>query len=558
MARKSRRINQVNQVPQVITPEPSETMPKYNVAIYLRVSNEESARTVGTIEFQKQIALEYMKNRTDMVLYDIYIDNGRTGTNFDREGFQQMMYDVYNGKVNCIIVKDLSRFGREYIGMGEYVDKIFPLLGIRFIAINDCVDNMVAPCDVTVPIKNVINALYAKDTSRKIASAFRTKQLNGEYTGGMGPYGYTVSEGDRDKLVVDPEAANVVKMIFKWKLEGLGVVTICRMLVSMGIVPPAKYKYDRGVFKNKKFANMKFWSESMIVRILANEVYTGNMVQGRTKRSLYNNIPLRRVDKEDWIIVENTHEAIVSKEDFNAVQEMMAQYNRKPRVRKTNKKENILKGLVVCGDCGYRMVRGDYKDREKGTPNYYFVCRQHSVYPESCQTTSIKEDVLKSIVHQSIKMQIMTLSKIEGSMLVASTAPETKHAMYSLTKQISETLSNIAYIKESRVRIATDFARQMIDEEEYNILRDQLAIELQNAAEKLEVLEHKRDKFNKLFSADRWISELKQYSSTKKLSAAMVNEFIKSIKVYPDKRIEIEGKHQDTIAEYLEILNGGE
>ena len=558
MARKSRRINQVNQVPQVITPEPSETMPKYNVAIYLRVSNEESARTVGTIEFQKQIALEYMKNRTDMVLYDIYIDNGRTGTNFDREGFQQMMYDVYNGKVNCIIVKDLSRFGREYIGMGEYVDKIFPLLGIRFIAINDCVDNMVAPCDVTVPIKNVINALYAKDTSRKIASAFRTKQLNGEYTGGMGPYGYTVSEEDRDKLVVDPEAANVVKMIFKWKLEGLGVVTICRMLVSMGIVPPAKYKYDRGVFKNKKFANMKFWSESMIVRILANEVYTGNMVQGRTKRSLYNNIPLRRVDKEDWIIVENTHEAIVSKEDFNAVQEMMAQYNRKPRVRKTNKKENILKGLVVCGDCGYRMVRGDYKDREKGTPNYYFVCRQHSVYPESCQTTSIKEDVLKSIVHQSIKMQIMTLSKIEESMLVASTAPETKHAMYSLTKQISETLSNIAYIKESRVRIATDFARQMIDEEEYNILRDQLAIELQNAAEKLEVLEHKRDKFNKLFSADRWISELKQYSSTKKLSAAMVNEFIKSIKVYPDKRIEIEWKHQDTIAEYLEILNGGE
>ena len=558
MARKSRRINQIKQVSQVVTPELSETMSQYNVAIYLRISNEENARTVGTIEFQKQIALEYMKNRTDMVLYDIYIDNGRTGTNFNREGFQQMMYDVYNGKVNCIIVKDLSRFGREYIEMGEYVDKIFPLLGIRFIAINDYVDNMVVPCDVTVPIKNVINALYAKDTSRKIASAFRTKQLNGEYTGGMGPYGYTVSEEDRDKLVVDPEAANVVKMIFKWKLEGLGVVAICRLLVSMGIAPPAKYKYDRGIFKNKKFANMKFWSESMIVRILANEVYTGNMVQGRTKRSLYNSIPLRRVDKKDWIIVENTHEAIVSKEDFNAVQEMMAQYNRKPKARKTNKKENILKGLVVCGDCGYRMVRGDYKDREKGIPNYYFICRQHSVYPESCQTTSIKEDVLKSIVHQSIKMQIKTLSKIEESMLAASTAPETKHAMYSMTKQISETLSNIAYIKENRVRIATDFARQMIDEEEYNILRDQFAVELQNAAERLEMLENKRDKFNKLFSADRWISELKQYSSSKKLSAAMVNEFLKSIKVYPDKRIEIEWKHQDTIAEYLEILNGGE
>lgn len=259
MARKSKRLNHVN-------PEPSVTMPVYNVAIYIRISNEENVKNVGTLEFQKQIALEYIKNKSDMVLYEIYCDDGKTGTNFEREGFQQMMYDIYNGKVNCIVVKDLSRFGREYIEMGEYVEKIFPLLGVRFIAINDNVDNMVSPYDVSVPIKNVINALYAKDVSRKISSAFRTRQLNGDYIGGFGPYGYVISEDDRHKLVVDPEAARVVRMIYKWKLEGYGVVSICRMLVANGIAPPGKYKYDKGIFKSEKYANMKYWREATVMK----------------------------------------------------------------------------------------------------------------------------------------------------------------------------------------------------------------------------------------------------------------------------------------------------
>jgi len=548
MARKSKRLNQISQKPSV-------TMPVYNVAIYIRISNEENVRNVGTLEFQKQIALEYMKDRSDMVLQEIYCDDGKSGTNFDREGFQQMMYDIYNGKINCIIVKDLSRFGREYIEMGEYVEKIFPLLGIRFIAINDGVDNMVTPCDVTVPIKNVINALYAKDISRKISSAFRAKQLNGEYIGGFGPYGYTVSEDDKNKLIVDPEAAQVVQMIFKWKLEGYGVVAICRMLVNMGIAPPARYKYEKGVFKSERYADMKYWSETTVVKILTNEMYIGNMVQGRSKRSLYKNLQFKLVDKEDWIIVENTHEAIISKEDFYKVQEMFAEYNRTPKVRGTHKNDNILKGLVLCGECGHKM--GRTVSKSDGKSNNYFVCRQHSLYPESCDSKSIREDDLKSIVFQSIKLQIKTLSKIEDTMIASANAPKTKKAMYSLTKQISEILSNVAYIKENRIRISKDYAKQLLNEEEYELLIGQFDAELAKAAEKLEILEKQRCKLNKLFLADRWISELRQYSSSKKLSQAMVNEFIKCIKIYADMRIEIEWKYKDTVAEYLDVLNGG-
>lgn len=547
MARKSKRLNHVN-------PEPSVSMHVYNVAIYIRISNEENIRNVGTLEFQKQIALEYIKGKGDMALYEIYCDDGKSGTNFEREGFQQMMYDIYNGKVNCIVVKDLSRFGREYIEMGEYVEKIFPLLGVRFIAINDNVDNKVSPYDISVPIKNVINALYAKDISRKISSAFRIRQLNGDYIGGFGPYGYVKSADDNHKLVIDPEAAQVVKMIYKWKLGGYGVVAICRLLVEKGIAPPAKYKYDKGIFKKEKYANMKYWHETTVLNILTSEMYIGNMVQGRTKRSLYNNMPSKNMDKDHWIIVENTHEAIISKDDFYKVQEMLAEYNRKPAIRKVHKKENIFKGKVVCGECGHKMTRSGSSDSKYKN---HFYCRHHAIYKDSCEMKSIREDILTNIVHQSIKMQILSLSKIDQSMQRSASSPETKQAMYSLTKQISETLSNIAYIKENRVRIAKDYSMQILNEEEYAILRNQFELELAQVAEKLELLEKQRCKFNKLFTAERWKSELRQYSSSKKLSASMLNEFVKCVKVYADSRIEIEWKHKDTIAEYLELANGG-
>lgn len=182
-----------------------------------------------------------------MILYDSYIDDGETGTNFQREGFQKMMFDIYNGKINCIIVKDLSRFGREYIEAGDYIEKVFPLLGVRFIAINDGFDNMVSPLDISVPIKNVINALYAKDISKKIASAMRIKQIKGDFVGGVAPYGYVRSEEDKNKLIIDPEAAEVVKQIFDMRLKGFGTITICRKLFEMNIAPPSKYKYEKNI-----------------------------------------------------------------------------------------------------------------------------------------------------------------------------------------------------------------------------------------------------------------------------------------------------------------------
>jgi len=299
----------------------------YNVAVYVRLSIEDKYYKNGTdsLSTQEEMALEYLKDKADMKLYKVYSDNGETGSNFERQGFQNMMYDVYNGKVNCIIVKDLSRFGREYIEMGDYLEKIFPLIGVRFIAINDHYDNNVTSFDISVPIKNIINTLYAKDLSKKSAAALRIKQQNGEFIGTYAAYGYMKSKEDKHKIVIDEETAPVVKMIFEWKAQGLGYASIGRKLYDMGIMPPCRYRYDKGILKDKRYSDIVFWSQRTLKTILENEVYIGNMVQGRRKSRFFDGMNEIRVDKQNWSVVKHTHEPIISQELFDKVQKQLAQ-----------------------------------------------------------------------------------------------------------------------------------------------------------------------------------------------------------------------------------------
>ena len=555
MARKSKRLPDLGMTKTEMTTT-------YNVGIYLRISVEErGSSTSSSIEYQKQLCLDYIKNKQDMLLYDSYIDDGETGTNFQREGFQKMMFDIYNGKINCIIVKDLSRFGREYIEAGDYIEKVFPLLGVRFIAINDGFDNMVSPLDISVPIKNVINALYAKDISKKIASAMRMKQIKGDFVGGVAPYGYVRSEEDKNKLVIDPEAAEVVKQIFDMRLKGFGTITICRKLFEMNIAPPSKYKYEKNILYNEKYESMKYWSESCIAKILSSEVYIGNMVQGKKKSNFFDGMPLQAVDKKDWIVVENTHEAIISKEVFDAVQAMKGirnNYGKKRALyRKLRDNTNVLGGKVVCGECN-KKLRRVVRSQKKNKKLYSFVCPIKYKIPTECSFEGIEEELLKDIIFKSIKMQISSMVKIEETLKTAMDSPEVKKEAYALTNKISETLSNIAYIKEGRVRATTDFSRKLLNEEEYEAIRKQFDIELQGEIERLSLYEKDRNKFSKMLSVDKWVADLKKYANIKKLTPEMVDAFIDCIKLYDDKRIEIVWKCDERYEEYLRILNGGE
>ncbi len=550
MARKSKRQAALTEIPQQL-------LGVYNVGIYLRLSIEEKRdrKDSESIEYQKQICLNHIKDSREMILYDIYIDDGETGTNFERDNFQRMMYDIYNGKINCIIVKDLSRFGREYIEMGDYVEKVFPLLGVRFIAVNDKVDNKAKPLDISVPIKNVINSMYAKDLSKKSASALRLKQLNGEYIGNS-PFGYVKSKEDKHVLVVDPEAAEIVKLMFKMKLQHMGNLSIARKLFEMGIPTPSKYKYDKGLVRNERYANSTYWNACTVSRILSSEMYIGNMVQGKSKSHFFEGMPTEWVDRENWIIKENTHQAIISKEVFYAVQEILQterdKYFRTHKNSKNNEKTNIFKGLVVCGECGHKA------NRLKKGKRFYQGCGQHLKYPNVCSMTSINEKVLKNIVMQSVKMQMATVVNLEKAIHNALNGTELKKESLMLKNQTDQALANIVYIKSSRVRLTTDFAKGLLDEIEYNLAREQFENELQNENNKLELYNRARERFNKLLSAKRWIAELKKHTTAKRLNSEIVNAFIKQIKIYPDKRIEIVWKYSECFSEYLSLLNGGD
>lgn len=559
MARKSKRI---------ISAEKTAPLEEnvYNVGIYVRLSVEEKYYKNGTDSLlnQEEMALEYIKNKPDMRLYKVYSDNGKTGSNFERQGFQDMMYDVYNGKVNCIIVKDLSRFGREYIEMGDYLEKIFPMIGVRFIAINDHYDNNVTSFDISVPIKNIINTLYAKDLSKKSAAALRIKQQNGEFIGSYAAYGYIKSKEDKHKIIIDEETAPVVKMIFEWKAQGFSYASIGRKLYDMGIMPPCRYRYDKGILKDKRYAEVVFWKQATIKTMLQNEVYVGNLVQGRRKSRFFDGMDEIRLDKKDWIVVKNTHEPIVSQELFDTVQKELAKTREKyfenlGKYDKISNKENIFKQKVVCGDCGTSLTR--YKSANtngKEKVYYSYVCPHHALYPEQCDFCSISEKDLKKIVMSSIKIQMSSLADMEMIFLNIAGSKKVKKKQANLTRVMSDSLANISYIRTSRIRIASDLAKGLICDEEYDLAKSEFDEQLRCETQKLDTVRKKRDKFDKIISAPKWISELRKYQDTKILTQEMVEAFVEKIIIYPDKRIEIIWTYNDKQAELMSLIGGGE
>lgn len=557
MARKSKRL-----ALEVKPPVPKDI---YNVAIYIRLSIEDRLYKNGSdsLRNQEELIKDYLKNRSDMKIYDVYCDNGETGTDFDRENFQRMMYDIYNGKVNCIIVKDLSRFGREYIEAGDYLDRIFPLIGVRFIAINDHYDNKVNPFDITVPIKNIINTLYARDLSRKSAAALRIKQANGEFIGTYAAYGYLKSPEDKHKIIIDKETAPVVKMIFEWKADGLSYAAICRKLYDMKIMPPMRYRYDKGIVSGEQWKHKTTWRNYTLKSILSNEVYIGNMVQGRRKSHFYDGKNETRTDKSEWVVVPNTHEPIISKELFDKVQSIMQEryeaYHRNlGKYNKISNSNNLFKNKVVCGDCGTKLIRYKNVRQSSKKARYTYICPHHSRFPEQCEFLSVAEDVLKDIVMKSVNLQISNLTNIEAALEKASKSQVIRRKRIIVTREISDILSSISYIKTSRIRAATDYSRNLLDEEAYKSVMADFDADLKAETDKLEAVNKEKDRLEKLLSSVKWIAELKKYKGSKKLTQEIVNAFVKTIKVYPDKRIEIEWLYAEKYRELLELDKDGE
>ena len=369
MARKSRVAGNVN-----------DTIPAkkgiYRTGIYARLSSEDKEE--DTLENQIYLLKSHVEGQTDMVLADTYVDNGFSGTNFQRPQFIRMMEDVKSGKINCIVVKDLSRLGRDYIETGNYIENVFPFLNVRFVSVTDGFDtvNGDGAEAMVVSFKNLVNDVYAKDISRKIISAFRTKQRNGEYIGLVAPYGYLKSKENKNKFVIDEQTAPVVKMIFKWYADGRGLDYITRTLNEMDIDCPRKYRHRIGITISDRYKDSR-WGRSAVKTILTNRAYIGDMVQGKVKQELCNNVCRQYVDKEEWIIVENTHEAVIERELFFNVQKLIEEKSREQAEKREksgirgHKEENYLKGYLRCGCCGKSFNLSQTMRAGKITRQYY-------------------------------------------------------------------------------------------------------------------------------------------------------------------------------------------
>lgn len=337
----------------------------FRTALYVRLSIMDTRDRKDSESLQTQIdyLCGYIAKHPDLELYDCYRDNGETGTNFERPGFQRMMEDVKAGRVDCIIVKDLSRFGRDFLETGNFLEKVLPFMGVRFISVNDNYDSIRADSGeaMTIALKNLMNDIYAKDISQKVYSALDTKKRSGEFIGNFAAYGYVKSPEDRHKLAVDPDAAKVVRRIFRMKKDGMSNAAIARTLTAEQIPNPNYHRYLQGIIFAKRFSENAPWQTQTVKHILENPVYLGHMAQGKKITKLHAGQKQKTMPSSEWIIVPNTHEAIIEQELFDAVQAILKAKHEEYHSRLGKYAhfdiENIFEGLVACACCQHNMTR---------------------------------------------------------------------------------------------------------------------------------------------------------------------------------------------------------
>ena len=384
---------------------------EYIAALYLRLSKDDDGiNESSSISTQRKMLLSFAKENGYKV-YDVYIDDGYSGTNFDRPDFKRMIQDILDKKVNMVITKDLSRLGREYITTGQYTEIFFPENRVRYIAINDGYDSINLYNDVA-PFKNVVNEMYARDTSKKIKSAFVTKMEEGSYIGSFAPYGYRKDPEDKNHLIIDENTAPIIKEIFAMAEMGTKPIDIARYLNNSGIMTPAQYRcHTRPHLNIDNYSKRKEWTSESISKILRNIIYLGHTAQGKTEKASYKSKVIISKPKSEWKIVENKHEPIITQEQFDNVRKRVEGRINK---RKSNFK-NIFSGIAKCADCGKNMSTTG--TRKKGAVAN-LVCGGYKLYgSKECTNHFIDYETLYNIVLEELKKHICLTEEEKRSIL---------------------------------------------------------------------------------------------------------------------------------------------
>lgn len=535
----------------------------FKVAIYLRLSKEDDDLSCSSgaksesnsISNQRKLIYDFMKSHPELELYDEYKDDGKSGSNFDRAEFQRMMKDIEAGKVNCVVVKDQSRFGRDYIDVGKYKEKIFPKLGVRFITINEGYDSLSATSsdDLAFTINSFVYDFYIRDISTKIRTNLTAKKQNGEYAGAFVAYGYVKDSNDKSKLVVDQFAADVVRDIFRWKIEGLSPQNIAVRLNELGIPSPAEYKKLSGSNYKTSFqtSSKAVWSHVSVRRILKNEIYLGVMIQGKRTTPNYKTKTVVTKAESEWLRVEGTHEAIISVRDFELVQELLRDDT---HCRAGDVTVPVYAGRIYCGDCGAAAVRKTVS--YAGRRYVYYVCNANKHDKTVCSRHSIREDILGQVIYQTVRHQIDLLLDVDKALRQFENLSWEKHKLKQLDASIEIQEEVVRKNNTLRLGIYEDLRAGLLDRSEYESLKKELAERIDEATAAIEKLnKEKREILDGVSKQQSWIEQFRQYENVTELTRPMVIHLIERINIFEDSNIEIVFRHRNQIEEILRFIS---
>lgn len=554
VARKSRKnLQQPEQAAaSVLLPELEEA--KIPAAIYGRLSVEDDEKE-ESMETQIALVQDYINRSRELSYVDTYFDNGFTGTNFKRPAFTRLMNDVRQKKIKCIVVKDLSRFGRNYLEAGYYIETVFPFLGIRLIAVTDNFDSTRTEDmeSLALPIRNMVNAMYAKDISKKIWTSLQRKKKAGYAVGNDAPYGY-IRNPVTKRNEIDPEAAFYVQLIFQWELMGVPIFEIARRMTLLQV--PTPREWHRKMVEGKEVLTCKKWGVTTIRHILENQTYVGDTINNKSTQKLFAGQDRHDLPKEQWYVAKNTHPAIIARDDFEKVQKILKRNQKVFHTIRAKSEQiraeyqNDLAGMVFCADCGRQMEFERLPHgAEESKKVCYYICKARQA-DDKCIGHQIPEKLLKALIMDQLHLFIVQLSDKRKVLEVLQEIEDVQNPVYRAKGEIMSLTDKVSQMAKKREQLYADYVAGVVDSEDYQLIREDYSRQYDGLRAALQEAESKKTEVERQIEEYlNMTSHLEEHLDNFEFDIQLVKSLVQKIEVSADKRIRIVFGFQDVFTE---------
>ena len=527
----------------------------WKTALYVRLSVEDNGKDSDSVENQTTLLEDYVANHPNLKKVALFVDNGYTGTDFLRPEFNRMMEAVQAEIVDCIIVKDLSRLGRNYIETSQFIEKICPFYNLRFIAVNDSYDTATVTSEgqLSASLQNIVNDYYAKDISRKVTSALQAKMERGDYIGNYAPHGYRKDPENKNHLLIDPETAPVIRQIFEMRAEGISYMGICKKLNDAGIPSPGQHKLNRGIeTNNNKKKRTVLWNKHKITEILKDIVYIGHLAQKKGSQCLYGGIPYHITSEDEWIVVKNTHEPLISEELFERVQQInsAALERQKANTGKYDhlpKEKNIYGKKFTCADCGSIMKLHRSISTKKDKVYFTFKCPTYAEHgSRACSDIKMRKADLDEAVFTFIKSQMDVFIDMENTLRRLLAMKKAKLKQNNTQQEIKSLRQKLAHKQSILSGMYVDLKEGLLSQEDYGHHREIITADIKALELKLSEVESAKSETEKQLTGEmKWKFMIQRFYDATEMTAEMADAFIETMKLHKDGSLEIKLSYMD-------------